>query len=393
MAQSLLVLGASYSQIPLFKTARRLGIRTIAATIQGPYAGIPYADEVLYCDITKPEEVLRAVRNQKIDGVTTCCMDVGTRTMGVLCRELSLPGPGIGAEAACDKSMQKVLYQNAQVRTAPFRLVRSSLELQDACRELGFPMMLKAVDLTGSRGVFRVLSMEEALRYYPLVCEQTGKEYCIAERFLTGTMFGVEAMMNRGEPAFVLPLGNDLHEGNPPFPQGHHVPWELAEDLYDQILEFTGKVAGALEFDNCAIDMDCMLSEGKLWIIEATPRAGATAITDMVGIHYGIDYFEAIIRCALGEDVSPMFSGKVRVPNATWLIGADRAGYVEEIRLPEQIPPEVVDLSFNVKPGDSVRQFSCGRDRIGQIIVKGDSAQKCREMINEMLRKTVIKVK
>ena len=82
MDRTLLVLGASYSQIPLFQAARKLGVRTVASTIPGPYAGIPYADEVLYCDITKPEEVLRSVGERRIDGVTTCCMDVGIRALG-----------------------------------------------------------------------------------------------------------------------------------------------------------------------------------------------------------------------------------------------------------------------------------------------------------------------
>ena len=61
MDRTLLVLGASYSQIPLFQAARKLGVRTVASTIPGPYAGIPYADGGLYCDSTEREEVMRNV--------------------------------------------------------------------------------------------------------------------------------------------------------------------------------------------------------------------------------------------------------------------------------------------------------------------------------------------
>lgn len=393
MGKTLLVLGASYSQIPLFQAAKRLGVKTVAATIPGPYAGIPCADEVLYCDITKPEEVLAAVEGKAIDGVTTCCMDVGTKTMGYLCSELSLPGPGIGAQAACDKYLQKELYAKAGVRTAPFRKVCSEKELTEACKQIGFPVMLKAVDLMGSRGIFRADTMQEALDHYPAVMAETGKSFCIVEKFLTGTMFGVEAMMSGGRPAYVLPLGNDLHDGNPPFPQGHHVPWKCAEELSGRIFEFTQQVCRALEFDNCALDMDCMLADGELWIIEATPRAGATAITDMVGIYYGIDYFEAIVRCALGQDVSGMFAEGGETPNATWLIGADADGILERIEVPKPLPREVVNLSFNVKEGDVVRRFSSGRDRIGQIIVKGSSAQECRRRIESIMKDIMIKVR
>ena len=164
MQKTLLVLGASYSQIPLFQAARRLGIRTIAATIKGPYQGIDYADEVVWCDITKPEEVLEAIKDRTIDAVTTCCMDVGTRTMCEVAKARSLPGPGIGGQAATDKSLQKELFQKAGVRSAPYKLVRTACELEDAAREISFPVMVKAVDLMGSKGIRRADTMEDAGR-------------------------------------------------------------------------------------------------------------------------------------------------------------------------------------------------------------------------------------
>ena len=80
-------------------------------------------------------------------------------------------------------------------------------------------------------------------------------------------------------------------------------------------------------------------------------------------------------------------------PNATWLIGADREGILEEIRVPEPLPEEVNDLSFNVEPGDSIRRFASGRDRIGQIIVHGPSAADCCRRIESLLQDIVIKVR
>ena len=88
-----------------------------------------------------------------------------------------------------------------------------------------------------------------------------------------------------------------------------------------------------------------------------------------------------------------MFSGNGGTPNATWLIGADEEGVLEEIRTPGELPEEVADLSFNVKPGDSIRRFASGRDRIGQIIVRGSDAQDCRRRIEDLLKDIVIKVR
>lgn len=58
--KKIMILGASYSLIPLIHAAQRLGCYTIAASIPGNYPGFTVADESCYCDITKPEEVLQA---------------------------------------------------------------------------------------------------------------------------------------------------------------------------------------------------------------------------------------------------------------------------------------------------------------------------------------------
>ena len=43
--KKLMILGASYTQIPLYEAAKRLGVRTIAASIPGEYPGFGIADE------------------------------------------------------------------------------------------------------------------------------------------------------------------------------------------------------------------------------------------------------------------------------------------------------------------------------------------------------------
>ncbi len=386
--KKLMVLGASYSQIPLMQAARRLGYRVIAVSIPGPYLGFPYADEIVYADITKPEEVLKAAREKKIDGITTCCMDLGILAMGYVNEKMGLAGPGIfAAKAAMDKAVEKEAYRKAGVSTAEYYLIHSKEELWNALHKMRYPVIVKAVDQMGSRGIRRADTEKEAEDAYEYAMAATSRDYCIVEEFLQGTMFGVEAMMACGKLAYVLPLGNDLREGNPPFPIGHYVPWDKGEQIRKQIEELVYSAAGALRFDNCAMDLDCMYADGQVYVIEATARAGATCITDTVGIYYGIDYYEAIVKAAMGIDTADMFrlpSGK-GTPNVSRLLFADRRGTVKKIISPEKLPENVTDLSFNISAGSKVQPVTNGRDRIGQLIVKGESLEECRKLQKEML--------
>ena len=58
--KKLMILGASYTQIPLYEAAKRLGVRTIAASIPGEYPGFGIADETAFADIADPEAVIKA---------------------------------------------------------------------------------------------------------------------------------------------------------------------------------------------------------------------------------------------------------------------------------------------------------------------------------------------
>ena len=80
-------------------------------------------------------------------------------------------------------------------------------------------------------------------------------------------------------------------------------------------------------------------------------------------------------------------------PSVTRLLSADKAGIVEEIQIPGKLPDEVVDLSFNIEKGSHVQPMTNGRDRIGQLIVKGDSPGKCYEVLNEMLGEIQLTIK
>lgn len=393
--KKIMILGASYSLIPLIHAAQRLGCYTIAASIPGNYPGFTVADESCYCDITKPEEVLQAAERLQVDGIATCCMDVGLRSLGFAATKLGLPGPSWETVQKCtDKYKMKQAFMQAGVQTAAFFQIHNEDELKDACDRLSFPVIIKAVDQMGSRGIFRCDTREEVFARYPQTMAATGKDYCILEEFLIGTMFGVEAMIQHGKLAYFLPLGNVLHQANPPFPIGHYVPWTEGQPFEEKIRTQIERAVRALGADNCPMDFDMMLRDGEIYVIEATARAGATCIAEQVGIHFGLDYYEAIARLCIGEPVAELFQKEksARVPSEVRLLEASKEGIVQEIIPGTKVGGDLVDLSFNISAGDTVRPMENGRDRIGQVIVKGDTPQTCRKFLGEVLERIQVKV-
>lgn len=393
--QRVMILGAGAAQIPLIRTAQDMGYETVVATIPGPYPGIEAADIVSYTDITDCEAIAAAAKEYGVSGIATCCLETGLKALAYTCDKLGLPGiTPAAAEISVNKLAMKEAFRTHDVLSAKFHLLESEGDLAAAIDTIGFPMVIKAVDLQGSSGVYFVSTREEAEEAFRKSISLTRKDYCIAEAFITGDNIGAEAFVQNGEILFVLPDGTVSHKGSVNIPIGHFAPLDRSEAVRESICREVEKAIRACGFDNCAVNVDLVLHGDEPYIIELTARAGATCLPELVSIYYGIDYYRMILMAALGQDAKALFAARRKTPlaNASSMLAAPKDGVVRSIRLPEELPGDVYDLHLIVEPGDTVRAFRGTIDRIGQIIVFGDTVTACMDRIDQVLSTVEIEV-
>lgn len=387
--KKLLILGASYSQLPLYYAAKKMGIYTIAASTPGEWPGFGTADTYTYTDISDPDAVLLAAKKYNVDGIATCCVDAGVKALGYACETLGLAGlPRRAGETCTDKYKMKEAFAKGGVRCARHICIHSQQELEQALEKFPFPIVIKAVDLMGSRGIFRCDTKEEALGRYKEAMASTKKEYCLVEEFIQGTLMGCEAMVYKGKLLFCLPDNTLAFESNVPTPVGHSVPYDKQESLGEEVMRQVNLAIKAVGLDNCPVNCDLIEKDGEIYVIEIAGRAGATCLPEIVGEVYGINYYEAIARLALGLPVEDMFKRKVpRKAVMAQTLFSMQDGTVKSISVPEENVPGLISLEFNIAPGDQVRRYKNGRDRIGQVAVAGESLDECKSRLAQLLSK------
>ncbi len=385
----IMILGASYTQIPLYNAAKKLGFKTIAASIDGPYPCFDIADERVYVNIADPKATAKAALDMKADAVCTCGLDLGMRAIGYANELCNLCGPS--KEAAMnvsDKYLMKQALVKAGVCTAPFYCIKNELELEEAMDKLTFPVILKAVDLMGSRGIFKSETKDEARTNFRRSMEATNKDYCLIEQFIEGPLFGVEAMIQNGEFVFICPDNTEVFKAETNVPIGHSVPLTDYEKRREEIEKQVKAAVHAVGLDNCPVNVDCIARGDKVYIVELTGRSGATGLSEIMSLKYGVDYYEEIIKVALGIDVKDDFKGgEFKGGILTVTLTAPRCGVVSQVVNYNLKDPEIIDLSFNIDKGDAVTLFTNGRDRIGQVILKCDSLKSCKEKLEDIKRK------
>lgn len=395
MMKKLMVLGAGAPQVQLLLAAKKLGYATAVCSIPGSYPGFAAADEISYTDISDPEAVLKAARELHADGIATCCLDTGVRALGYACERLGLPGLSeAAARCSADKWQMKNAFMAAGVNTALCRRVTDSASLSDALEELALPVVVKAVDLQGSKGVYICRTRDEVYAAFEKAMALTRQDFCIVEEFIEGYELGAQAFVYRGEIVFVLPHGDNTYMSATAVPIGHYVPLDAPQTVVSAAVEQSEKAIRALGLDNCAVNIDLIERDGTVYVIELTGRAGATCLPELVSIYYGVDYYGMIAAMAVGDDPTALFDARTggSVPNASRMLLSEVSGVVKRIENTVEADSGVYDLSLLIKPGDRINKFTNAKDRIGQVIVSGKSLPDCFARIDEILARIKIEV-
>lgn len=395
--RKILILGAGRGQIGLYNAAKEMGLYTIAGTMPGDNLPcLTLADEVCYMNIADPNDVMSKASQLQFDGVATCCIDTGLISLGEVCDSLNLKGISrSSAEVCTDKAKMKQKLVQADVATARYFTVHSDAELENAVNKLQFPVVVKATDLQGSRGIYIASTREEVYGYYKLAKSQSKKDYCVVEEYIAGRQFGAEALVYNGKVIFVLPDATETIKRKSSITVGHYVPFDCDDSVYNKAISTIEKAIYALELNNCAVNVDLMLKDDEAYIIELTGRAGANGLPEIVSTYYGIDYYKMIISMAMDDEPLDYWNKRNNDTTACltkMIVSENKSGIIKKISCPVENINNVVSVDFFKKADDSIKIVEDSNDCIGQLIVKGKDIAECRRTAEAVLSKVVLDV-
>ncbi|MEF2920367.1 MAG: ATP-grasp domain-containing protein [Acutalibacteraceae bacterium] len=390
--KKIIILGAGTYQVPLIKQAKKMGIYTIVVSIKGNYPGFKLADKVYYENTTDYEAILKIAEDEKIDGIVTAGTDVAVITIGKVCDKLNLCGLSEkAATIASNKLLMKTEYEKYGVRTARFRKVGFNIDdVVKATKELNYPLIFKAVDTSGSRGIIKVEAPEDINSAVEIVKNATRLEYFIIEEFITGIEYGAQAFVLDNKLQFCLPHGDYVFKGNTGVPIGHFAPYQLSDQIVeDTKLQLTNAIK-AMGLNNCAINADFILSDDKVYVLELGGRSGATCLAELVSIYYDYNYYEKLILASLGE--FPTFESDKSIPNASHLIMSDKTGELVSISNNNSPNENIAEIQIDYNVGDKVKKFNVGPDRIGHIITKGNTLEEAVNTLDNAMKNISLSV-
>ncbi|WP_460283975.1 ATP-grasp domain-containing protein [Clostridium botulinum] len=305
--KTLLIIGAGQFQVPIIKRARQLGYKTIVTDYDCNAKGFEYADIALTISTLDKEKTLEVIKDYKVDGVLTTS-DLPVRTVAYVCEKLNLASIPYKAAIICtNKFLLRECMRENNIATPRYCLVDKNEQkfICDKLEQFKFPLIIKPVDSSASRGVIKLENKQSIKGAYneSVIYSKSGQ--VIIEEFIDGNEYSVEALTQNGETCIVA-ITEKTTSGYPYFVEERHiVPANLKEKEEEQIKEIVKKCINAIGLDNSASHSELKLTPNGPVIIEIGARLGGDYITsDLVPLATGINMIDYAIRLSLGVNIN-----------------------------------------------------------------------------------------
>ena len=380
-AKRLLVLGAGASQLGLLEAARRRGLYVIAADRDPSAPGFPLADRRALISAEDEPALERLASAEEVDGVVAPGIDWPVAIAARIASKLGLPHP-LSVESAqltVSKLKQRERFAAAGLPYARYAVATRGEEAEAAAAELGYPLVVKAPDRQGQRGLALARRHEELGPALELALAASRSGLCLIERLepsreLTVTGFSLEgrfhalAVTDRERapaPAFGVTLE-------------HTWPSSLGQRELDQAADLAARAAAALGIENGPTYTQVIVGPDGPRLGELAARLGGGHDAELVAAALGIDLNELVLDAALGApiDDEELVPGSVAGGACTHFLIAPPGELASVHGVDDAAALEGVErVRIYREPGFVVRPLRSRSDRIGAVLALGSDRE------------------
>ncbi|MCG6492893.1 ATP-grasp domain-containing protein [Kitasatospora sp. A2-31] len=340
------------------------------------------AENVLTADTNDPDTLLPYAERMHavlgFDGVLSSC-DYYLPTVARVARRLGLPGPAPEAvTAACRKDLARQALAGAGVPGPAYALCTDREQAVAAARALGFPLVVKPVDLCAGMLVRAVADERElasalqALEEFPVNARgQRRASVVLLEELLTGPEVSVETV-SAGGTAHVVGVTDKSVGGAPAFIEtGHMFPAALDPVEAASAADTAVAALAALGLDQVVAHTEIKLTPAGPRVVEVNPRPAGNRITELVRRVTGVDLAAAAVDVALGRrpDLAVRATGVASAAIAFLVPDGEEAGPLVGFDGEAAVrrDPAVVELAL-AEPGREVRPATSNNEYLGHVM-------------------------
>lgn len=375
--KKILLLGGSAQQVVAIETAKRLGYFTILCDFLIDNPGRVVADKFYLVSTTDREEVLKIAQNEKIDGVLAYASDPAAPTAAYVAEKMKLhTNPYKSVEILCNKDRFRLFLEQNGFNAPMSKGFGSSKTALNVLKEFDFPVIIKPVDSSGSKGVSVLFSAENAVDAINKAFSFSRTKRIIIEKYIEKKhdyLIGGDIFVKDGQVCLwgLLNCHRD-NRVNPLVPVGKSYPICVSENVEKLIKNVLQLLIEKLEIKFGALNVELVIDkEDRVWLIDVGPRNGGNMIPDLLGYIFSVNIVEMSIKAVMGEEFNCVID-TITPYYATHNLHSDRNGKFNSIIFSNELEQYIKRKCIYKKYGDSIEYFDNASKALGIIFMQFD---------------------
>ena len=388
--KKILLLGGSAQQIVAIETAKKHGYYTVLCDYLPDNPGQYHADKFYLVSTTDFDAVLDVAKKEQVDGVLAYASDPAAPTAAYVAEQLGLPGnPFRSVEILCNKDLfRKFLAENGFCTPQAHGFTDESeafRSIEDNTFRL--PVIVKPVDSSGSKGVSRIDTLDEAAEKIAYAMSFSRGKRIVIEEFVEkyGYQIAGDGLSVDGKLVFRC-FANDHFNPecvNPFVPISASFPYNMPDAVQAKIHAEIQRLLTALNMRTCTYNFDMRIdADYNVYLMEVAPRDGGNYIPDVIRYATGIDLVDCSVSAAMGEPI--------RIPEETaqhgfwsyFAVHSLKKGILKEVVISEDAKAHIVENHLIRQAGDEILPFTGANTTLGCLLMRFDSMEEMLYMMD-----------
>jgi biotin carboxylase len=389
---------SSYRTAAYIQAAQQLSIDVLIAS-EGEHSIVSDFARGLHIQFADQEAAFRTIIKEGnhrpfagVIGTDDSCLELAAR----VARYFGLPhNPPSAVRLAGRKDLARTCLQQAGVAAPLFRQVNLDQDLQAQTGGLAFPVVVKPLALSGSRGVIRANNPQElqqaCQRVKKLLAAETQlqaslREQLLVEQYIPGQEVALEGMLHQGQLQVLTVFDKPDPLEGPFFEETYYIspsrhPAAVRQQLQQtvqQACEAYGLVAGP-------VHAECRINAQGVWVLEVAARTIGGLCARLLTYGTGHSLEALVLAQAMGR---PLALSPHRPASGVLMIPIAQAGIFKRVEglLDAQRVPGILDIDIQIREGYELVPLPEGASYLGFVFAQAESPEQVEAALREAHR-------
>lgn len=357
MKGRLLITGGSHSEMPIIEAAQSLGWYVISTGNDEGAKGHMIADKYVKGDFSDKDFVYRLAKEEKVSAIISGANDFAYISAAFACDRLGLPGHDSyeTARTIHIKNKFREVQREMGIKAPNIVRCRTIAECREAVKEIGFPLLVKPVDLTGGKGVKVCIELNETLQAFEDAMSITRESYVILEQYIRGSAHGITTLLKNQKVVYYI-IDNEQYGLNKYLVLGACSPSDIPQHAEFSIIRDIEKIARHCNLVDGLFHTQFILDETDYPVmIDPCRRTPGDLYVLLAKYVTGVDYPAEIVKAECGEEIQDMYSMS-RNFIARECIMTSKKGTIKEVHIEKELKQYIIYKHMGENKGIKIEQ-------------------------------------